>query len=279
MRIPLPTPIKHRVVRGAAKAAGHFGYQLINIADPPLRADFDEQATRIYRQVKSYTLTGPERVLALRDAVRYVCDAEIPGAIVECGVWRGGSMLTVALTLLDLGETSRDLYLFDTFTHMPDATERDRDIFGNRAIDLLPAARAASTLANTPVDEVQRLILNTGYPAERVHMVPGMVEDTVPDLAPHQIALLRLDTDWYASTRHEMDHLYPRLSVGGVLIVDDYGHFLGSREAVDEYFAASNESVLLHRIDFTGRTVVRSLVPAAAAATTSARESCPTRSS
>ena len=79
-------------------------------------------------------------------------------------------------------------------------------------------------------------VLSTGYPAERVHLVRGPVEETIPGAAPDALALLRLDTDWYASTRHELEHLYPRLATGGVLIVDDYGHWEGARRAVDEYF-------------------------------------------
>jgi O-methyltransferase len=84
-----------------------------------------------------------------------------------------------------------------------------------------------------------------------------MVEDTLPDQAPERIALLRLDTDWYASTKHELEQLYPRLAEGGVLIVDDYGHYEGARRAVDEYFRAAGEPVLLNRIDFSGRLVIK----------------------
>ena len=84
------------------------------------------------------------------------------------------------------------------------------------------------------------------------------MEDTLPEQAPSRIALLRLDTDWYESTRHELIHLYPRLSQGGVLIVDDYGHWDGCRLAVDEYFATEADPVLLTRIDYTGRICVKS---------------------
>jgi hypothetical protein len=84
-----------------------------------------------------------------------------------------------------------------------------------------------------------------------------MVEETVPERAPERIGLLRLDTDWYESTRHELEHLYPRLVPGGVLIVDDYGHYEGARRAVDEYLDASREAVLLNRIDYTGRVAVK----------------------
>jgi hypothetical protein len=100
-------------------------------------------------------------------------------------------------------------------------------------------------------------VLATGYPAERVHLVRGPVEETLPAAAPERLALLRLDTDWYASTRHELEHLYPRLVDGGVLIVDDYGHWQGARQAVDEYFAGTAPPPLLHRIDYTARIGVK----------------------
>jgi len=104
---------------------------------------------------------------------------------------------------------------------------------------------------------VQANLGRTGYPAERIHYVKGKVEETIPATLPSRIALLRLDTDWYESTRHELQHLYPLLSTHGVLIIDDYGHWQGARQAVDEYFAASAEPVFLHRVDYTARLVVK----------------------
>ena len=83
-----------------------------------------------------------------------------------------------------------------------------------------------------------------------------MVEETIPDGAPEQIALCRLDTDWYESTIHEMEHLYPRMTPGGVLLIDDYGHFMGCKRAVDEYIEKNQRALLLNRIDFTGRLIV-----------------------
>jgi len=111
--------------------------------------------------------------------------------------------------------------------------------------------------AMAPLDRVRRNVLATGYPAERVHFIQGKVEDTLPANAPDRIALLRLDTDWYESTHHELTHLYPRLSPGGVLIIDDYGHWQGSRLAVDEFFAARAYTPLLGRMDYTGRMMVK----------------------
>jgi hypothetical protein len=220
--------------------------------------DVDESTRAIFQRAKPYTMTSPERVIALCDAVRYVVRRGVPGAIVECGVWKGGSSMAAALSLIAAGDTERDLYLFDTFEGMSAPTEHDR-----RADD---AASAASLLANSrksdpvwaysPVDEVRANMASTGYPGERVHYVQGKVEDTIPAAAPGEIAILRLDTDWYASTRHELEHLYDRLSPSGVLIIDDYGAWEGARKAVDEFFA--ERPILLSRIDRTGRIGVKS---------------------
>ncbi len=94
------------------------------------------------------------------------------------------------------------------------------------------------------------------YPAERVHFVPGKVEDTVPQKAPESIALLRLDTDWYSSTRHELEHLYPRLVSGGVLILDDYGWWQGARQATDEWLRDNGFQLALWRAG-TGRVAIK----------------------
>jgi hypothetical protein len=98
---------------------------------------------------------------------------------------------------------------------------------------------------------------STGYPRDRITYVQGKVEETIPAVIPDKISILRLDTDWYASTRHELVELFPRLSIGGVLIIDDYGYWRGARLAVDEYFSQGAAQMLLHRIDYTGRIGVK----------------------
>src|SRR5580658_2717187 len=142
------------------------GYWIIgNKVIPP---DYDPEIVALFKQIEFYTLTSHERVLALRDAVRYIVKAEIPGAIVECGVWRGGSMLAIAHTLVDLGVTDRDLYLFDTFETMPHPGEHDIDVWGGKAADTLDQALASPVFAYIPQDEIHRLMLETGYPDSRL---------------------------------------------------------------------------------------------------------------
>jgi O-methyltransferase len=223
--------------------------------------DLDPAFTPILELARRFTMTSVERMYALYKAVEYVEAARIPGAIVECGVWRGGSMMIALATLRALGKADRDIYLFDTFEGLPRPDDaKDIDILGNRAIHgWLPHSRGdeQSNWAYASLDDVRANVALTGYPSERIHFIKGMVENTIPAQAPNSIALCRLDTDWYASTRHEMIHLYPRIPVGGVLIIDDYGHFRGARDAVDEYLSETRAPLLLHRVDYSGRVGIK----------------------
>ncbi|WP_280154560.1 TylF/MycF/NovP-related O-methyltransferase [Piscinibacter sp. XHJ-5] len=221
-------------------------------------ADLSPEDQRIVSAVEPFTMTSLERRASLIGAVDHVVRHRIGGDIVECGVWRGGSMMAVALALMARGDTSRDLWLYDTFEGMSEPTEADRGPSGESARSQLQRTTRDHPLwAVASVEDVQANLASIDYPKERIHFVRGKVEDTIPATLPSRVALLRLDTDWYESTRHELQHLYPRLSSNGVLIIDDYGHWQGARQAVDEYFAASEEPVFLHRVDYTARLVVK----------------------
>jgi hypothetical protein len=195
--------------------------------------DCDPEARGIIQSVLPYTLTSPERIYALITAVRYIHDNGIDGSLVECGVWRGGSMQAAALTLLGRRAATRDLYLFDTFTGMTRPNDRDHPVGADDSAETL-VARDPSLLARASLEDVKAGMARVAYPSERVHYVVGDVLTTIPSQAPEGISLLRLDTDWYTSTRHELTHLFPRVVSGGVLIVDDYGDWQGARDATDE---------------------------------------------
>jgi O-methyltransferase len=247
---------------GWMSRVGHF-------VPPPLPPDFEPELAKTIREVRRYTMTSPRRIAALVDSVEYVIRGNVPGAFVECGVWRGGSMMAVALTLKRLGVTDRDLYLFDTFAGMPPPTEEDKFSAYDGYSPVKHWRKRQGDDVNTwhyvPAERVRETIESTGYDPARIHLVEGKVEETVPAAAPDRIALLRLDTDWYESTRHEMEHLFPRLEVGGALILDDYGHYEGARRAVDEYVAASRERLHLARVDYTGRVGIRQPSPSGSA--------------
>lgn len=219
-------------------------------AGPPL--DFSPFQKSLLKQVRPYTMTSDERVAVLESAVRHVA-RNYPGDFVECGVAKGGSMMAIAYTLIDLGILDRDLYLYDTFEGMPEPEEWDRGRFGEPAHRSWRKRRdetGRSTWINHGLDEVRRNLLQTGYPEQRLHFIRGKVEETLPGLAPPgAIALLRLDTDWYASTKAELDHLYPKLVRGGILIVDDYFRWQGARKAADEFLQQHHIPLFLARVD------------------------------
>ena len=228
-------------------------------------ASLDPADRAIVERALPYTMTSVPRLQGLVDGVRYVVARDLPGAFVECGVWRGGSVLAMIGTLQELGVDDREIYLFDTFEGMTEPTEHDFSAHDGAALDHW---RSAQDRGERPWNEVfgsqafaeaavRETVTATGYPEDRLHLVPGPVEDTVPGAAPDDIALLRLDTDWYESTRHELEHLFPRLVAGGVLVIDDYGHWEGARRAVDEYFARHTAPLLLNRLDYTGRIAVK----------------------
>ena len=233
------------LVKNLAKTLlDHYGYELRR----PL-ATYDAATRKIIEQVRPFTLTSPESIFAIKNAVEYVIENQIPGDIVECGVWKGGGIMVTALTLLNLG-ASRRLHLFDTFEGMTAPTSVDRDLWGHSQDRYVGAMLA-------PLEEVKANLRGTGYDEGLITYVKGPVEEKLPANAPATIAVLRLDTDWYESTRHELQHLFPRLSGGGVLIIDDYGHFEGARKATDEFIAASGVPLLLNRIDYTARICIK----------------------
>jgi O-methyltransferase len=212
----------------------------------------------IYTSVSEYTLTSLERIQSLIDSVEYIVRNRIPGNMVECGVWRGGSIMAIAWALLELGDTDRDFYLYDTFTGMTRPDEVDTDLHGDAASRTFEDYRErGESWCIATFDEVRANVRKTGYDEARIHFVVGSVEETLTRTVPDQIALLRLDTDWYKSTLAELEFLYPRLVPDGVLILDDYGHWHGARVACDEFMSRLEFQPLLHRIDYTGRMMIK----------------------
>jgi hypothetical protein len=142
---------------------------------------------------------------------------------------------------------------------MSEPTNDDIAFDGNTAKSLLNKTERTKDIiwCYGPIEEVKKNMLSTGYDPQKIIFTKGKVEDTIPGVLPNSISLLRLDTDWYESTRHELQYLYPLLKKNGVLIIDDYGHWQGARKAVDEYFNSASEKILLNRIDYTVRTGIK----------------------
>lgn len=222
--------------------------------------DADNAARETMKRVAPFTMTTLEGQATLINAVRYILRHHLLGAFVECGVWRGGSSMAMALTLMQEMAADRELYLYDTFQGMTTPDVRDRTIDGVLAEKHLEHdVHKEGVWCIAGLDDVRQNIRSTSYPEEKVHFIKGPVEETLPVQSPEgEIALLRLDTDWYKSTRHELTHLYPKLVSGGVLIIDDYGYWQGARQAVDEYFGAMERPYYLHRVDRSARVLIKS---------------------
>lgn len=219
---------------------------------------------QILNKFVPYTMTvsrGLEPTYSLYKAVQYVVENEIPGDFVECGVWRGGSVILMALALAHFGDRTRKIHLYDTFEGMTPPDKRDVDWDGTVLQEKW--ARDSAQHENLrwgyggSIEQVREAVYGSNYPKDNFVFVKGTVEDTIPGTVPDKIALLRLDTDWYASTYHELVHLYPLLAPGGILIIDDYGWCRGARQATDQYMKEQKLDLFLCRVDESVRLAVK----------------------
>lgn len=221
-----------------------------------LFTDAQAEELSIIRKVRPFTMTLPTRILTLLHAVRHLVDNEIEGDFVECGVWRGGSSMAMAWMLVHLKDKLRKIYMYDTFNGMPTPGDTDNNLWGQAAYEhheYVGGTSSGSNWAFATFEDVNNNMLSTGFPKDRFRLIRGLVEDTIPVQAPEKISLLRLDTDWYQSTRHELECLVPRMLKGGIVLVDDYGHWQGSKQAVDEFLSQYKIKPFLHRIDYASR--------------------------
>jgi len=274
--------VKHDISSSLNLLLERFGRRVVlqDVKNPKDLNDADVDIIKyeyfdIIRQVLPYTLTTPARLFVLIEAVKYVINNNVEGDIVECGVWKGGSMMAAALALLEMNATDRDLYLYDTFKGMTKPSEEDVTICGDtahedylhrvkrKAPEVYPYTlkrddkRDMSNWCYSSLEEVRKNMFSLRYPRDRIFFIQGRVEDTIPHHVPAGISILRLDTDFYESTKHELEHLFPRVSQGGVLIIDDYGHWLGQKKAVDEYIQEHRTTIFLNRVDFSCRVGVK----------------------
>jgi len=205
-------------------------------------------------------MTGNESIVTLLRAIDYIVKYNIPGDMVECGVWKGGSIMAMALKLIELADTNRNLYLYDTFEGMPAPEENDIRATGQLAIEKfknLKINNDSSKWCYSSLEEVKENVYSTNYPKDKIHFIKGKVEVTIPNILPQQISLLRLDTDWYKSTKHELIYLYPKVSRYGIIIIDDYGTWMGAKQATDEFIKENDLKIFLHRIDKTARIAIK----------------------
>ncbi len=216
----------------------------------------------LIEKIKPHTLTfggGVDAPWELYRSIEYIVRNGIPGDIVECGVWSGGSILLAAHALLHFGDTSRRIYLYDTFAGMPRPDEVDKRWDGVPALPTWEHYQQGGGIwgFGGTEDHVREVVYSSGYPEDKFVFVRGKVEDTLPATRPEEVSLLRLDTDFYSSTYHELIHLYPLLSVAGILIIDDYGAFQGAKLATDQFIAENELKLFLSRINVNVRLAVK----------------------
>jgi hypothetical protein len=163
-----------------------------------------------------------------------------------------------------MGVNDRRIYLYDTFEGMSEPTLNDIDLKGISAqiilsdSDINQGKEKDSIWCIASIEDVEKNLKSTSYPYEYIHLIKGKVENTLLNSENiKDISLLRLDTDWYESTKIEMEELFPKLNKNGVLIIDDYGHWMGAKKAIDEYFSIKKLNYLLYKIDYTGRLLIK----------------------
>ncbi|OQY35455.1 MAG: hypothetical protein B6241_00705 [Spirochaetaceae bacterium 4572_59] len=217
------------------------------------RIDLESDFTELWKQASPYTMISMERGYAVYQGIHHILKHDLPGDFVECGVWKGGTCILMALTLLQAGCRDRVLWLYDTFSGMTEPGPEDTIASSGQAV----SERWHKGWWAVSPENVLKNLLTTSYPENNFKLIEGDVCETLKIQKPESIALLRLDTDWYESTRVELEILYPLLVQKGVLIIDDYGHFSGSRQAVDEYFSVDTRGPLMQRSDYTGRLAVK----------------------
>ena len=229
-----------------------------------------EEIDSAIRSVEDFTMLPRERLISLYDQVVH-CEREgIEGALVECGVWKGGAFALMATASMRHGPGPRHVHLFDSFL---DICEPDTELDGKAALDavvdytnsadgkLVPLSGFYDAVGGHGTLEGNRTLLEQviGYPPDLLHYHAGWFQETVPSIAEDigPIAVLRLDGDWYESTIICLHHLYDLVQTGGFVIIDDYGTYEGCRNAVDEFLSARGIHGYLHAVDAACRYIVK----------------------
>jgi hypothetical protein len=203
-----------------------------------------------YNEIKDHTITSPERIKSLYESLEYIKDKNIEGDLVECGVFKGGNVLGMR-NFCKANKLNKKIWGYDTFEGMTAPLDCDVDLHGRPAKDIL-----GQVMCSCSYEEVTNL-LNDGENLVELQLVKGDVLQTLNSVEniPDKISLLRLDTDWYESTKFELEKLFPLVSIGGIIIIDDYGHWGGCRIAVDEFF--KNSDYTFEQIDYTGIKIIK----------------------
>lgn len=227
----------------------------------PIELSKEEKDLIVHIKEEKLTMTSYERLCSVAVACKHVLEKGIQGDFVECGVWRGGSAILAAL-IFKLYKSDKKIFLYDTFEGMTSPTEKDK-----RASTNIPAMKTFleqqrdgyNNWCYASLEDVKNNFKKFQLTGNHIKYIKGDVLETlsISTNIPSSIAILRLDTEWYESTKRELEVMYPKMSIGGALIINDYGFWTGAREAVDEYFTFPRQGPLLQYIDSTGRMGIK----------------------
>jgi len=243
------------------KILSNFGYKINKLerdrSFPVI--EVNREIEKIIKHCSKYSLTGYLRMYVVTEAIRKVLNDGLEGDFVECGVWKGGNLILME-KLRGFYKLNKKIYGYDTFDGMSEPTELDEDFNNNKAKSLMLKSKKEKGINNihcfATIEDVKSNIISN-CDEKNISLIKGPVEETllIEENLPKKISVLRLDTDFYESTKIELDILFPLLVKGGILIIDDYGHWKGAKKAVDEYFADNKH--WLHFVDYTCRYLIK----------------------
>ncbi len=245
--------------KAVQKILGYFNLTIIN--NDQKIVELSEKDRKLIDIVSNYSMTPKIRIYNLLQALKYVKQNSIEGDFVECGVWKGGNI--IMFKKFNEGEffnDKRNIFAYDTFSGMSEPGKEDFNLINKISAKSLldeDKDKKSNTWGVCSLDEVKSNILKNVANTENIKFIKGKVEETLAkeENLPKKISILRLDTDWYESTKKELEILYNRVSRGGIVIIDDYGHWSGSRQAVDEYF--KGKFVWMHYVDYACRLIIK----------------------
>ena len=242
------------------KLAASLGYEISKTQV----YDLGEEASKAIAKIRSHTMLPQGRLITLYQQVAFCEKHSVPGSFVECGVWKGGAVGLMALANMRYGVNRRHIHLFDAFQEIcePDesvdgenAVKEVRKELGNLSLEgrLEPLTGVYDSIGGPgTLEENQELLERVvGYDSKYLHYHVGWFQETVPVVSSdiENIAILRLDGDWYASTKICLEYLYAKVVSGGFVIIDDYGAYEGCKKAVDEFIEENQLEVYLNHVD------------------------------
>ena len=242
-----------------------FNYKVEHVNSWYLRqenliSEISDEEKDIVKKIQPYTMCKVANHWAIIQSLKHIKKNNINGDLVECGVFKGGNLILYKKIIEQIG-IEKKIFAYDTFEGMTEPGEHDQDLKDVKALDTFKKYKSAKVpWCHSSIDEVKKNISKFDINIDKDFIfIKGKVEETLKETKnlPEKISLLRLDTDFYDSTKIELDVLFPRLQPGGVLIIDDYGHWKGSKKAVDEYFELKKNFYWFHRIDYASRLLIK----------------------